>query len=306
SASAPANQVINWTYGPGKYLVVGTPANPDLYCTDRYQIVVDVKPLPPPPAIDGPALICPGTPYAYAISSGQPNGIFNWTITDGGAVYTEEGPSVVVTWGPTPPYELEVTQTGTSGPNCPSASVGLAAQALTGLTLSGPSESCVETTTVFATDDVGAGNYEWAILPPGVGTIISGDGTATVEVLWHTAGAATVEVSLCGHSASAGMTIHPGLEPDPLFPVGVCAGSTVQVSTQTAFATYQWLDENGVLVSTDPDPQLAPGTYEVVAINALGCEGNSGFVIEEFPIPEIFISTPDPTGYCAGHPPATL
>jgi gliding motility-associated-like protein len=307
SPSTLAIQPVDWTFGPGKYRLVATAADPSLYCRDSYVIVVDVRALPgAPTAIDGPAMICQGVPYTYSVNTGQPNSNFSWTINNGGAISTQGGPSVVVNWGPNPPYELEVTQTSPTGPQCPSAPVSLAVQALQGLSLNAPSDVCVENTSVFSVNETGAGAYLWTINPSDAGTVLSGAGTAMVEILWHTAGPATVEVAVCSFTASTAVDIQPLPVPDPVFPAGVCQGNTAQVSTQTAFSAYQWLDENGVLVSTDPMPQLGPGVYQVVATNASGCEGSASFTIGEFPIPEVYISTPDPTGYCTGHPPATL
>lgn len=307
SPSTLAIQPVDWTFGPGKYRLVATAADPGLYCRDSYVIVVDVRALPSVPAgIDGPTLICSGAPYTYSVNTGQPNSNFSWTINNGGAISTQGGPSVVVTWGPTPPYELEVTQTSPTGPQCPSPPVSLAVQTLQGLTMNAPSDVCVENTSVFSVNEAGAGAYQWTINPSDAGTVLSGAGTAMVEILWHTAGPATVEVTVCSFTASAPVDIQPLPVPDPVFPAGICQGNTAQVSTQTAFAGYQWLDENGVLLSTDPMPQLGPGVYQVVVTNASGCEGSAGFSIGEYPIPEVYISTPDPTGYCTGHPPATL
>lgn len=307
SPSTLAIQPVDWTFGPGKYRLVATAANPSLYCRDSYVIVVDVRALPGAPAgIDGPALICPGAPYTYSVNTGQPNSNFSWTINNGGAITTQGGPSVVVSWGPSPPYELEVAQTSPTGPQCPSPSVSLTVQALQALTLNTPSDVCVEHTSVFSVNEAGAGAFQWTISPPDAGTVLNGAGTATVEILWHTAGPATVEVAVCSFTASAAVDIQPLPVPDPVFPAGVCQGNTAQVSTVTAFTTYQWLDENGALVSGDPMPQLGPGVYQVVVTNASGCEGSASFTIGEYPIPEVYISTPDPTGYCTGHPPATL
>lgn len=307
SATATAAQAVNWTFGPGKYRLVATTTNPALYCLDSYAIVVDVRALSGAPnAIDGPDLVCPGTSYTYSVNTGQPNSSFSWTIHNGGVISTDAGPAIVVTWGPAPPYELEVTQTQPGGPACPSPAVSLTAQPLAGLNLNGPAEVCVENTSIFSVADNGTDLYQWTITPADAGTVLTGAGTATVEILWHSAGPATVEVSVCGLSASANIDIQPQPAPDPLFPAGVCNGETAQVSTQTIFSAYQWLDESGALVSTAPDPQLGPGAYQVVVTNAAGCEGSASFIIEEYPIPEVYVSTPDPTGYCAGHPPATL
>jgi gliding motility-associated-like protein len=307
SPSTLAIQSVDWTFGPGKFRLVATAADPSLYCRDSYVIVVDVRALPGAPAgIDGPGLICPGTPYTYSVNTGQPNSNFSWAINNGGSISTQGGPSVVVTWGPNSPYELEVTQTSPTGPQCPSPTVSLTVQALQALTLNTPSDVCVENTSVFSVNEAGTGAYQWTISPLDAGTALNGAGTAMVEILWHTAGPATVEVAVCGFTASAAVDIQPLPVPDPVFPAGICQGNTAQVSTLTAFATYQWLDENGVLISTDPMPQLGPGTYQLNATNASGCEGSASFTIGEYPIPEVYISTPDPTGYCTGHPPATL
>ncbi|MCB9283457.1 MAG: PKD domain-containing protein [Lewinellaceae bacterium] len=298
---------VNWNFGPGKYRLVANTASPNLYCVDSYSITVDVKPLPGPPnGILGATLICPGTPYTYTVDSGQPNSTFTWAIQNGATVMAEEGSSIVLTWGPNPPYELEVTQTHPAAPVCASPPVMLVVQALNGLAVNGPVESCIESSSIFTADDIGTSDYSWSTIPADAGTVVSGAGTHEAEILWHISGPVTVQVSVCGQTASTNIDIQPEPVPDPLYPSGICQGGTDQVTTLTAFSSYQWRDENGVLLSTDPDPQLGPGTYEVVVTNAAGCEGNTSFTIETYPIPDVLVSTPDPTGYCTGHPPATL
>ncbi|MBK6902582.1 MAG: PKD domain-containing protein [Saprospirales bacterium] len=306
SAVPAPGATINWTFGPGTYRVQATTASPGLYCQDVYSVIVVVNELPgAPTAIDGPALICPGNAGTYTAVSGQPNSIFDWTINDGGLISTQQGNSVVLTWGAAPPYELSVTQSSPGGPACTSGPATLVLQAISSLSLSAPSESCIEGTSILSADNLAASGYNWSFNPTDAGTILSGAGTHEVEVLWHVSGPVSVDVSYCGESANANLAINPFPNPDPVFPTGVCTGSTEQITTATPFAAYQWLDENGVLVSAAPDPQLGPGAYELVVTNAAGCEANTSFTIEEYPLPEVIASTPDASGYCTV-PHATL
>ena len=87
-------------------------------------------------------------------------------------------------------------------------------------------------------------------------------------------------------------------EPTAVHPALLCPFEEGPVSTTQMYDSYEWRDEFGTVVSTDPNPGLIPGYYEVVVTDANGCTGNDIFQIQGLPQPNISISTPGVLGLC--------
>ena len=142
--------------------------------------------------------------------------------------------------------------------------------------------------------------YLWSTVPNGAGTIVEGQGSGQINVLWHTLGAAELVLNVCGANESINIAVRP--KPDPMVnhPVALCQLDSESVSTNGSYSSYEWLDEFGGFVSNLPNPDLFPGYYELIVTDDFGCEENTSFFIETFPAPVITISTPNRSGYCPG------
>jgi gliding motility-associated-like protein len=301
------SQTIDWNFGSGTYQLIATTDAPNSYCVDEYAMLVTVQAPPASPdSIAGSSVICPGEFYTYQAQSSTTNNGFVWYITDGATQLTTQGNALTYAWGPTPPYELALAQISSVGLLCESDTILLAIQPIGGVTINGPSLVCEEGISTYTADDVEGIDYQWSLSPVDAGTVISGQGSATVEINWHQPGSATINLDACGQPANFSVTVDP--EPNPVInaPAGVCAGGTATITTVSSFNSYSWLDDGGNLVSTAPDPMLAPGSYELIVETATGCTGTTSFTLESLPSPNVSISTPDPTLYCTGDPPATL
>lgn len=69
--NAATDPVIDWNFGTGYFKLTAVPVVPDDYCTDVFEMNVNVVPTPPQVnAINGETNICPGTPYSYEADSG--------------------------------------------------------------------------------------------------------------------------------------------------------------------------------------------------------------------------------------------
>ena len=299
SGPAGLTVAVDWTFVPGKYILVGTPVNPSQYCQEEARIIVDVRPLPAPPdAITGPTDICPGELYTFEATASSANPQFVWEVNDGGAISTLNGSKVVVSFGNTPPYEISVAQVATTGLACTSASIGMSLQSLPPPTMNGPAVVCVENREFYSATSFAEVEYEWTITPADAGTVVDGQGTETAEILWHAVGQATVEVTVCSQTASQSVEVAPLPDPQVMAPAGLCPGDLAAVSTVAGYAAYEWRDESGSVVSTASSPMLSPGHYEVEVTDANGCQGNTTFFIESYEQPPLTLSTPDDTGYC--------
>ncbi|MCB0643126.1 MAG: hypothetical protein KDC44_15865, partial [Phaeodactylibacter sp.] len=299
AGASSTSVMVDWTFGPGKYLVEATPVDPTDYCVEVYHVVVTVQePTEKPDGIDGETTICQGTYYQYNAVATQLNNTFVWTIDDGGAVSTLEGNPVSIAWSSTGPYTLSLAQIDHEGFACISDTVSINLEQMGPPSFVGPSDDCVESVSVFEAEAFENVDYIWTINPATAGSVITGQGTKDAEILWHVAGNAFVQVEVCGNFAAEAVVIHALPEPTPVHPDGLCPGDLINVFTTLGYDTYEWRDESGTVVSTLPNPSLGPGYYDVVVTDVFGCEGNTSFDIEAYESPVVYISTPHSTGIC--------
>ncbi|MEO1259142.1 MAG: PKD domain-containing protein [Bacteroidota bacterium] len=305
SPGAVASFNIDWSVPLGTYTVQGRPAVATDFCNELYEIFVDVRAAPVPVnSILGEDNICPGETYPYE-ADGIPSHDFNWTII-GGTPDEFKGNPINVTWGPTPPYQVSVTQTATTGLGCTSDPISMDLMEIPAFPINGDAQVCMEETGIYNAPYFERVSFDWVVSPANRGTVISGQGSSTIEVLWHEAGPATVEVTVCGVVQDFNVTVLPLPEPIVVHPDEICEGSTTPVSTTTPYVSYRWLDDTGALVSIDAVPDLGPGYYELVVVDVNGCEGSTSFDIFELPLPAISISVPIYEGICPGGPAVTI
>jgi gliding motility-associated-like protein len=293
SATPSSTFDVLWDFGLGTYQIIAIPDDVDAYCTASYRSVFNVLPLPDiGNNIIGDTLICIGQTYTYEATSSIDNVNFIWEVNDGGNISMLEGAIINYTFTNPPPYALNVYAQDPFG--CNSEVIIQSLSGLPPLTIQANSEACIETTTIFTATFYPDLSYTWSITPPDRGTIIGVKDSASVEILWHSPGTADVEVNLCGQSAMQPITINGASPPTVTHPDPICPGTQALVQAIGTFNSYAWYDESDNLLGNTPTIMLFPGTYQLAVTNALGCEGVTAFSINEFPEPEVNISTPDP------------
>ncbi|MGB3007993.1 MAG: hypothetical protein WBC06_15875, partial [Chitinophagaceae bacterium] len=199
---------VNWITA-GTYTITATPttATAANYCNPNSIINVVVKPTPVLNNIVGPTNICPGSYYTYSVSSNMP-GTFSWTPSAGGTIISPMGvntDSVIIQWIGAGPHSITVSQTVNG---CTGTKQLTPITNVPPVTISGTASVCRDQApppTYTATGGLPAGSYTWAIVPAAAGTIMSGQGTNTISVLWHgaiTPGASTanVSVTICNYT----------------------------------------------------------------------------------------------------------
>jgi gliding motility-associated-like protein len=304
SPTATNTANIPFNFPAGNYTVHAEAASASSFCTDGYDIFIELRAAPPAPtAIVGENEICPGTAYAYE-ATGLPTTDFTWTFTGGTPANFGGNPATVV-WNATGPYSISVTQTATTGLACTSPPATLAVVPIPAFSITGDAQVCREQRGTYTVPFFENIDYQWVVSPATAGTVISGQGAEQVEVLWHTDGPATVSVTVCGATQTYNVTVLP--LPEPFVPnVVACIGQTTSVSTSVAYASYIWKDNAGATVSNLASPALGPGYYEVEVTDANGCMGDTIFTVGVNPAPNVSISTPSYPALCPGGPGATL
>lgn len=292
-----------WSSGPGTYIVKATSVIPNAFCNDTAYFTVVVAPAPPvPTGIAGPTFVCPGGSYTYTALASPPAGTFNWAAVNG-TLSANTGNTVTVTWNPSGPYSLSVTQTMINSPFCTSLPFTLAVTGLTAPTITGPSPSCENATVTYSVPFIAGENYTWNISPSTSGSIISGSGANSISVQWNVSGAAVVSVSVCGFTANQIVTINPKFPVTVSGPANLCAGSSALLSVVGGYcAPYVWQNASGATISTGATATITQGGSYFVSVTdcVTGCTGVGSINVTGCPLPDAAITSPGVTVTCAG------
>lgn len=299
SATGAATVMPDFLNGAGKYRILAIPTNPAQTCTDEQEWGVSVSGLPTEPTgITGEPNICPGSAYTYEAQGATPGTKVRWTVTNGaGAAQTVYGNPINVTWAATGPYELAAASVSTNGLNCASDTVRIHPAAIGIPAIAGTATSCEDAVGSYSIIPQNI-DVQWTISPAGAGAVSDGQGTSAADIFWTQPGNHTVNVAVCGQTASFPVTVWANPDPMVQHPTGLCPGSTAAIQTSVAFAGYSWKDDNGAVLSTAANPNLGFGTYAVQVTDANGCVGKSEFTILSYDAPDVSLTTADPTGFC--------
>ncbi len=272
-----------WTIA-GSYTINATPVTPTNFCSYPDAMVVTVLPTPILGAITGPITICPGKPYVYNITSNRPGGTFNWIVN--GGTYSTSGTNqntITVTWNAAGPYTLAVNQTvaSCSAPNNQTLTVN----PYTKPVITGSLTSCMDNELIYTTSTVAAaGDYTWS-LGSALGTIVSGQGTNTIHVMWHGSlsppNTCTVKLVTCGGTDQITVTINVA-PPVVITKTGtLCSTTGITLSSSITGTSYVWKLDS-VVKPTFTTQNVAitdPGTYTVIITGSNGCISKGSIVI---------------------------
>lgn len=278
--------IQSWPHGHGQFYIRVTNSS-GAYCNTEERLPFYVKeapPMPDPPF--GPDEICPGRPYLYQGSATSPDYYLDWTVTDGTPT-AGSGKDITVTWTPmgSPNYLIELVQVDKFPPGCRSAvrQFPVLVMPITNPVITGEDDVCTNTPEVYTTATV-ADNYDWRILPPEAGSIISGQNTNTVTVLWNnTAGQADVQLfaTVCGQVLFGDLSVTINAPPQPVInaPTDACQNELINLSTTPQGTSYTWDFGNGFTQTTTAHTiqgvYLKEGNYTITVqvTSPGGCPG---------------------------------
>lgn len=282
SAGSSINGV--WTK-PGNYTITATPTTPANFCSYPATINVVVYDTPTLNAIVGPTTICPGSTQLYSVSSNMNEGLFSWSVIGGNAVSFSgnQQESVMIQWNAIGPYQVTVNQTVES---CTSADQTLLLNAYPKPVITGPLISCMDNEQIYtATGPAPVGGYIWT-LNNALGTIISGQGTNSVTILWHGSmnppNTCEVTVTTCGGFDMVLVTINAAPPVAITQANSLCSPSGMTLTSSISGASYVWdLDGVTLLANTQTITIQDPGVYTVTVTDANGCKSKGSIVIPE-------------------------
>lgn len=313
SSTQPANVNFNpfWVWGPGIFTITATDLSGN-YCNSPQSFVIKVNPIPPrPDSITGAKLVCPNTPYQYLGFATSSNLSLSWTVI-GGTPTTASGPFISVLWGPTPPYQIILSQLDPKT-GCSSDTIQYNVNSMLPLSpsvITGSIFPCANTTVAgaYSTSSPGT-DYTWTISPAIAGSVTAGNHTNTITVQWNNyTGPANITLvrTVCGATITTNYPVNlssPGA-PNISVPSPVCQGSVVTMSSSTPGATFTWNFGNGGSGSGSTVNYIynGAGTFLVtLTANYTGsCPAtvtNTATIVVN-PKPNVNISTPDPNLFC--------
>jgi CubicO group peptidase (beta-lactamase class C family)/PKD repeat protein len=284
-----------WT-AVGNYAVTATTTTPTNFCNSTSTINVIVNDTPKLGPIVGPLLICPGGTSVYSITSNLV-GMFDWSASVGFSSYSNLGSqadSVSITWNVIGPYKVVVSQDAENG--CSSSPKEITVTPYTIPTISGSNTTCMDKTLTYtATGSAGPGGFVWAI-NNALGTITSGQGTNSINVLWHGStnpanNTSVVSVANCAGVASLTVTIisAPAFTITGVNPLCTPPGKTL---TGSLAGTYTWfLDGISTTFNTQTIIVNTPGVYMAEVLLASGCKAKAYYTVVAEQVPNASIST---------------
>jgi PKD repeat protein len=321
----------------GNYLI--TFIHPS-YCASNQ---IAFKILAPPPAfasITGEALVCDGLPYPYSANSAIVGTIGNWTVTPPLAAIlasTANTNNILWSMGATvSAATIAVNRSWSDLPSCASASITQLVNKIIPFftaTPVGPAitvcENSVTTYSITTTQATAAGTlltpevYKWYLGDALKGSIVSGQGTAQVQVAWNKLiGSPTVtlkcDITICGtvntftyNVTITGAPILTAITPSIIAPV--CSGVPVTfTATNIAGATYSWAFSDGTLPTSGGTTNVATCTftnlgnvtntitYTVTCTNSCGSSGSRTATYTVKPQPNSNIAPAGPFTFCTG------
>lgn len=208
--SPPTTGVFTYTFATaGTYTVTATKQNGG--CESKgVQIKVSPIPAAPTGSVTGESRVCPGVPYVYTLSSVDPGMIPVWEVSNGTIQGSNTGASVTVIFN-SGFVALTVRNRTADGAGCLSSPrlIKLKELTLTGITMnanSGP--FCPSSMQSFSVNlgGITPDSIEWTLGNPGFGSVVSGQGTANINVNFNEISGSNSTTTLNVKIVKCGMT----------------------------------------------------------------------------------------------------
>lgn len=230
-----------------------------------YSVTVNNLPVP---TISGNTSVCVGLQQTYTTEAGMST--YSWIVSPSGTITGGTGTnSITVLWNSAGPATVDVNYTIGTGCTAPTPTqVSVTVHPLPAPTVSGLQTVCQNTTQTYTTE-AGMTGYTWTVSSEG--TITSGAGTNSINVLWSSAGSGNLTVNYtdlnsCTAVSPVSYPVTVNAAPVPVItsPAEACIGSSSTISTTSGMSNYIWTVTGGTVSS-------GSGTNSItVAWNTLG------------------------------------
>ncbi|MFL9843540.1 PKD domain-containing protein [Flavobacterium rhizosphaerae] len=198
--------------------------------------------------ITGPSVVCPGSPATFSVDDSEPGTVIEWEVVNGQIQGSSFGDEVSVLFNSSGPFQVKAVRKMQNDPQCESpVFTKNVSTPVVNIPISGPATVCPNSEQSYHVPYADGEVYTWTILEPGVGNVISGNGTKDVSVIWNNATTTTtatlqLEVRKCSQVYTSQYTV------------------TVQVPTFTVNTPTQICRGQVASVSLTANPGIGPGT----------------------------------------------
>lgn len=260
----------------------------DNYCDINYfEVKVNAA---APPVGDylnpNPNVICAGVPVDFYAATVTPEGTIHWSTDDGTILGSSIGNHITVVFDPRPYYYQLTVWTEVEGCVSELGIIEVYNQILDTQIQSNDINVCGSSTGTYSTNETDSELYIWSIQPAEAGSIVSGQNTSQVEILWNQeAMPANVRLTLrkCGNDYIGNLPVT--ITPTPILTISptvnpVCTGSpgasfSLSLDPATSFSSSTWDFGDNTGLITFPagtpithvynDPLLESTLYNVTA-----------------------------------------
>ena len=245
------------------------------FCNSPQQAIIVVAPLPVLNIFQSTNVACPGTVVKFWVTSNVTDMPVTWTYPAGTTVLNNPGPiqdTIILSFTGTGPYTVTATQQCKY--TCAQTSISATVTNPPPPVISSPQTTvCIdEVVNYTVVSPIPGIVYTWGIVNPNLGTIQSGQGTPSVNILWHGNGTNTgvLSVSHCGGTATATITVTLPIAVS-ITKTGNCISNGIGY-TLTAFpngqSSYVW--NPGNISGQTLTNVLIPGVYTVTVNGGAG------------------------------------
>jgi uncharacterized protein (TIGR02145 family) len=212
---------------------------------------VMVNPLPIP-VITGTTTLCSGTTgVVYNTQAGMSN--YQWAISVGGTITaggTTTDHTVTITWNTPGTQTVSVNYHDLNGCTAlTSTSYQVTVNPLPVPGISGPAAVCLNSSGNYSTES-GMSNYLWSVSAGG--SITSGTGTNSINILWSTIGTKTITVNYidangCTAASPTSYPVSVNTLPVPSLNGlnSLCSGLSTTYTTDAGMTNYSWIVSAG-------------------------------------------------------------
>ncbi len=218
------------------------------FCVNPINVIVEGI----PHAIDsvvGEDTVCLNRVYTYKAYNDVPGTTYEWSIIGGNVIPASGSETVDVVWTSTGTKQLMVRHEPDAEPHCDAPVMTInVIQEYVNPQIAGDSTPCSNGLRQYSAGYLRAENYNWKIFPDSVGSVVSGDHSPQVSVLWNNVVAFTdayVVVAAQKCDTIVADTFHIRLQPPPVVSISasdtlLCPGEDVVFTPHNGSGTYRW------------------------------------------------------------------
>jgi hypothetical protein len=258
----------------------------------------------PTPVVSGKQLVCAGENASYSTPSNTGR-TYTWTVNNGTITSGQGTATINVLWATAGSAYVAVRDSvNATGCAVGTSNYDVTVEANPSPVITGENNACESDIKVYSIPSNTGRTYNWVVSN---GTIVSGQGTSDIQVLWGAFGSGSIIVSdsinasgCVGYSSMFNVNINIAPKPIITGSTSACINSTTSYNTPPSLGrTYTWVVTGGTIVSGAGTAGIeiswdnaGVGSIQVTdSVDATGCKGISTILfVNVQPKPSTFIS----------------